>query len=135
MKLKELVTEMTLPSKIKRAFYNIVHGLQPEEVIKNIKKLPDDYIKLLYELGDKAPAIKGTPKDIAQRTIEREYKKRFPENISESKKNKSPLKARNKALNDALMATKSGGHYSEKSDYKRAKEKAKLRKQLQRGDE
>lgn len=35
-----------------------------------------------------------------------------------------------KALNAALVAKKGGGHYSEKSDYKRAKEKQKFLKSM-----
>lgn len=37
-----------------------------------------------------------------------------------------PLKPRNKHLNDVLRSRKGGVHYDEKSDYNRAKEKAKL---------
>lgn len=39
-------------------------------------------------------------------------------------------KPRHKALHDQLILKKGGGHYSEKLDYKRAKEKQKFRKRL-----
>jgi len=51
--------------------------------------------------------------------------------IGESRTFKTVPKARNKQLHDTLMAKKGGSHYSEKHDYKRAKEKQKFQKQMQ----
>ena len=52
--------------------------------------------------------------------------------LVESKDTKVPttIKPRAKALNDALMSRKGGSHYTSKFDYKRAKEKSNVRKQI-----
>lgn len=53
------------------------------------------------------------------------------ESLSEGKKQLKRLpKLRNKELHDKLMSKRGGSHYTEKTDYKRSKEKAKFRKQL-----
>lgn len=50
--------------------------------------------------------------------------------INEKTKKEVPFKPRHKALHDVMVSKKGGGHYSEKLDYKRAKEKQKFRKEL-----
>lgn len=52
--------------------------------------------------------------------------------LREAKKNKPevPSAPRAKHLHDILASRKAGGHYTEKSDYKRSKEKQKFRKEL-----
>lgn len=50
--------------------------------------------------------------------------------MEKQKKNASPARAGSKTLNDTLKTRKGGAHYSPQSDYVRAKEKSKLRKEL-----
>ena len=52
--------------------------------------------------------------------------------ITEGKthKDRKPKAPRAEHLAAVLAGRKGGGHYSEKTDYKRAKEKARVRKQL-----
>lgn len=51
--------------------------------------------------------------------------------IYEGRKEKKKLRApRAKQLHDVLMTKKGGSHYNPKTDYKRSKEKAKFRKEL-----
>ena len=52
--------------------------------------------------------------------------------VNEAKKENPTIKPRNKHLNDILMSKKGGKHYSEKTDYKRAAEKQKAKKQINR---
>jgi hypothetical protein len=56
--------------------------------------------------------------------------------LVESKtKKEAPKPPRQKHLHDVMAGRKGGGHYSEKIDYKRAKEKQKFHKDLHKGDE
>ena len=50
--------------------------------------------------------------------------------MEKQKKNASPSRAGSKTLNDTLKTRKGGAHYSPQSDYVRAKEKAKVRREL-----
>lgn len=50
--------------------------------------------------------------------------------VEEGKTIKALPKIRNKDLNDVLKAKRGGGHFSKKSDFKRAKEKEKFHKEM-----
>lgn len=55
--------------------------------------------------------------------------------LEKQKKANSPSRAGSKALNDVLRSKRSGGHYSDKSDFKRSKEKEKARRELNEAEE
>ena len=57
--------------------------------------------------------------------------KELPTILEKVKKNASPSRAGSKTLNDVLKTKKGGAHYDPKSDYVRAKEKRKIRNELQ----
>lgn len=64
-----------------------------------------------------------------------EYEKLAQESVMEAKKQKQiTIKPPAKNLNQILITRKAGGHYTEKIDYKRSKERQKTRRHI-RGDE
>lgn len=97
--------------------------------------VPHDLSKLdVKQLRALRFALKKDPKnaDKVKRVQDAIDKKEqsVDEGLVEAKKVAAPKAPRAKHLHDVMMGRKGGGHYSEKTDYKRAKEKQKLHKEM-----
>lgn len=115
------------------------------ELAGNMKTESEDKKKVAFTvlfIDDKGEKKSGTYRAFTADELKKEFKKKGfkvekitkKEDLVEAKKQPEPFKPRAQFLNQLLATKKGGGHYSEKSDYKRAKEKQKTKKELDRSE-